>query len=171
MGRGRFSTIFTTLVVLTLLQGGIASAGWGFGVGWGWEKSGLDLEQGYDLNTVTTVTGRIVSLGPDSDGKHIIAVIDGKGETFHAVLGPPWYWNEHGLPLKTGDTVTIRGAKAIGKDGKTYLLTQRISNSATGEEANLRSDTGKPSWSGQSRSGSNRPASSGRRGGGGRHGR
>lgn len=171
MGKGRFSIIFTTLVVLTVLQGGIASAGWGFGAGWGWEKSGLDLEEGYDLNTVTTVTGRVVSVAPDSDGKHLIAVIDGKGETFHAALGPPWYWNEHGIALKPGDPVTVRGAKAIGKDGKTYILSQRIANSSTGEEIALRSDSGKPGWTGQSRSRSSRPAGFGRRGGGGRHGR
>ncbi|ANA39389.1 MULTISPECIES: hypothetical protein [Geobacter] len=170
MNRGRSTLILTILVLLALFHAGNATAGWGFGFGWGWEKSGLDLDEGYDLNTVVTVTGTIASVEPGGNGTHMLVTIKEGEDTVVLALGPRWYWNENGFPLKPGDRLTARGAKAIGKDGTIYLLTQKVGNSSTGGETVIRSDAGRPFWSGSGRGNTTRPTSPVRRGGG-RHGR
>ena len=62
------------------------------------------------------------------------------------VLGPRWYLQHDDLNWKAGDTISVRGSKAQGKDGLTYLLAEW----ANGPEGSLvlRSDAGRPGWSG-----------------------
>ena len=57
---------------------------------------------------------------------------------------------------------------AQGKDGKTYLMVQKLSNRTTGSRVALRNDSGGPVWSGQNGNGmmSNSPAGGMQQGGG-----
>jgi hypothetical protein len=41
----------------------------------------------------------------------------------------------------------VHGALAEGKDGKRYLLTQKLTNTTTGREIVLRNKEGVPAWS------------------------
>jgi hypothetical protein len=133
----------------------------------------LNLDSGYDTNTVTTVSGRITAL--HLDGPHPLAQVKleaGSGSVM-VVLGPRTYWAEHGITLKLGDRLRVRGSKAQGKDGVVYLLAQRLSEESRGQEVALRSESGRPAWTGSGhRTGpqGNRPAmgrqSPGRSGGG-----
>lgn len=132
----------TLLLGLSLLPPISAQASWWGG---GDDRRDLNLELGYDANTVITVSGRIVTL-PEPAQSQLQAVIEANSGRINVVLGPRGYWQEHGFELKIGDEVKVRGSKAQGKDGKIYLLAQTVSESSRGQEVALRSDGGKPVW-------------------------
>lgn len=170
---GRSSTLFflaAVAIVVVLLQRP-AEAFWGFGSGGEGGASGLDLVQGYDRNTVVTATGR-VAVAPDSSADPVTIELVAGSERFVVVLGPRWYLQDDHLDWKTGDTVTARGSKAQGKDGRSYLLAQWVS-SPSGGQLVLRNETGRPAWAGGFRGGQQGAAGQQQRGGtgGGRRGR
>ncbi len=152
MGSGRFIPTFIALLLLSLGQGTHADAGWGFGQGWGWRTGGLNLDHGYDVNTVVSVTGRVMTLTV-KDERHVFAEVRADEETLYLVLGPQWYWDRHGIAIRPNDTVAAWGSKARDEEGATYILTQRVVNRTTGTEAVLRGETGKPVWAGGGRQG------------------
>ncbi|MDD2272065.1 MAG: hypothetical protein PHP95_09865 [Desulfuromonadaceae bacterium] len=122
-----------------------AHAFWGIGDD---KASGLNLETGYDANTVTTVTGRIVSLNSgDEHGNARLELVSGDLRIV-VVLGPQGYWAEHGIALKPGDSVTVRGSKAQGGDGVVYLLAQKITETSLNTSVTLRNESGQSEWSG-----------------------
>lgn len=138
---------------LVLLLGGTADAFWGFGDSGQQDKSGLDLEQGYDRNTVVQISGP-VAVPPRTLAGGLIAVdLNIQGEKIVVVLGPAWYLQNDRLDWKIGDPVTVRGSLAQGKDGRTYLLSQQVSLPG-GATIVLRGETGSPAWSGGFRGGS-----------------
>lgn len=147
MTKGRLFSIATLATVLNNLLIGLAFAGFGFGnndVG----KSGLDFAKGYDVNTVTTVTGRVVSSPQTGEKEHIFVDVKAGGETISLNLGPKSFWEKKEIPLHPNDDVTAKGSKAQGKDGKTYLMVQRLTNKTTGSQVALRNDQGRAAWSG-----------------------
>lgn len=152
MRSGRLIPTFIALVLISLGQGTHADAGWGFGQGWGWRTGGLNLDHGYDVNTVVSITGRIVALTV-KDERHTFAEVRTGDETIYLVLGPQWYWSEHGIAIRPNDRITAWGSKARDEDGATYILAQRIVNQITGAEVVLRSETGRPVWAGGGRQG------------------
>ncbi len=168
--------LFTLIAAAALLLalGGTADAFWGFGDSKGPDKSGLDLEQGYDRNTVVKISGS-VAVPPHPLAGGLIAVdLNLPGEQIVVVLGPAWYLQDDNLDWKVGDQVAVRGSLAQGKDGRTYLLSQQISIPG-GATIELRGENGSPSWSGGVRGGQKGGGSAGQvqRGGsaGGRRGR
>lgn len=149
------------LICFLLLLGGgprAAQAGWWFGQSSDGETSGLDLEQGYDQNTVVTVTGTVIRLDEGTGQGPLLAVFQTPSETLSLVLGPRSFWQERGLPLQPGDQVSVRGSKAQGRDGVVYLLVQSFTRAANGEETALRSRSGRPVWPGGNRPEHQRPA-------------
>ncbi len=167
--------ILIAAAILLVLPGGTADAFWGFGDPGQQDKSGLDLERGYDRNTVVKISGP-VAVPPRPVAGGLMAVdLNHQGEQIVVVLGPAWYLQDDNLDWKIGEQVTVRGSLAQGKDGRTYLLSQRISTSG-GATIELRGETGNPSWSGGFRGGQPGGGSGGQsqRGGsagGGRRGR
>lgn len=137
-------TIFLLLALLLISPPGV-HAFWGSG---GNKPSGLNLETGYDTNTVTTMTGRIISLQTDDDHRSAQLEIESNGVRAVVVLGPQRYWAEHGIALKAGDEVTIRGSKAQGTDGVVYVLAQKISAASQNAAVSLRNESGRPAWTG-----------------------
>lgn len=148
-----------------------AAAFWGVGSGRSAQESGLDLVEGYDLNTVVTVSGR-VEVGPDPDASPVTVTVTAGSESLVVVLGPRWYLQHDELDWPAGSAVTVRGSKAQGRDGLTYLLAERVDLPGGGELV-LRSDTGRPAWSGGGPRGGSRDAGQGimRGGSGARRGR
>ncbi len=136
---------FSAAAIVVVMLHSPAEAFWGFGTGREGAASGLDLVQGYDRNTVTTLTGRVV-VSPDPSSDPVTVEINAGYERYTVVLGPRWYLQDDNLDWNAGDTVTVRGSKAQGKDGRTYLLAQRIS--ASGGNMILRNEAGRPGWSG-----------------------
>jgi hypothetical protein len=150
---GRFRLLFFLIaaaIVVVMLQRP-AEAFWGFGSGGEGGASGLDLVQGYDRNTVVTISGRVAA-APDAAADPVTLELVAGSERFVVVLGPHWYLQDDHLEWKIGDTVTVRGSKAQGKDGRSYLLAQWIS-SASGGQLLLRNESGRPAWSGGFRGG------------------
>ncbi|MBA4424073.1 MAG: hypothetical protein C0390_13415, partial [Syntrophus sp. (in: bacteria)] len=139
--------ILIAAAALLLVLGGTADAFWGVGDSRQQDKSGLDLEQGYDRNTVVKINGS-VAVPPRPLAGGLIAVdLNLTGEQIVVVLGPAWYLQDDNLDWKIGDQVTVRGSLAQGKDGRTYLLSQQISVPG-GATIVLRGENGSPSWSG-----------------------
>jgi hypothetical protein len=146
MGRFRLLFfLFAAAIVVVMLQRP-AEAFWGFGSGGEGGTSGLDLVQGYDRNTVVTISGRVAT-SPDSSADPVTIELVAGSERFVVVLGPRWYLQDDHLDWRIGDTVTVRGSKAQGRDGRSYLLAQWIS-SPSGNPLVLRNETGRPAWSG-----------------------
>jgi len=169
MGRTRhFFFLIAAAIVVVLLQSP-AEAFLGFGSGRGGEGAGLDLEQGYDRNTVVTITGR-VAVAPDQTADPVTVEVIAGSERLVIVLGPRWYLQDDYLDWKPGETLSVRGSKAQGKDGRSYLLAQWVKSSSGGQLL-LRSQTGQTVWSGGLRN--SRPSGTGqlqRGGSGGRKG-
>lgn len=153
MNPGRFFYNIAALsIVLTCLPIATAFAGFGFGsddLG----KSGLDFNKGYDVNTVTTVRGRVLSAPRTGDKEHLFVDITAAGETVSLNLGPKAFWDGKDFQMRTNDDITAKGAIAQGKDGKTYLMVQKITNQTTGSQLTLRNENGAPAWSGRNAGG------------------
>jgi len=164
-----FFLAVVAIVVVMLQQP--AEAFWGFDSGSESGASGLDLVQGYDRNTVVMITGRVAA-APDSAADPVTVEIRVESERFVVVLGPRWYLQDDTLNWKNGDTITVRGSKAQGRDGRSYLLAQQIS-SVSGEKLVLRNEAGRPGWTGGFKGGQQGVAGQQQRGGagGGRRGR
>lgn len=140
-----FFLLIAVAIVVVLLQSP-AEAFFGFGSGRSGEGAGLDLEQGYDRNTVVMITGR-VAVAPDPVADPVTVEVIVGSERFVVVLGPRWYLQDDHLDWKTGETLSVRGSKAQGKDGRSYLLAQWV-KSSSGSQLVLRSQTGRTAWSG-----------------------
>jgi hypothetical protein len=147
----RFNILIVAAAFLILL-GGTADAFWGFGDSRGPDKSGLDLEQGYDRNTVVKVSGSVAVPPRPLAGGLVAFELNLPNERMVVVLGPAWYLQDDDLDWKVGDQVTVRGSLAQGKDGQTYMLSQQI-RTPGGTTVNLRGENGSPSWSGGLRGG------------------
>ena len=144
---------------LMLLAVASAHAFWPFSSGGGDGGSGLDLNKGYDVNTVTTVKGKVITINPEEGGGPVLIELRTSTGAVLLVAGPRWFWREHGIPVQVGDELTARGSLTEGKDGRRYLLAQKLANQRTNEEILLRGDDGVPVWSNRKQSpGPNRPS-------------
>ncbi|WP_281183862.1 hypothetical protein [Trichlorobacter lovleyi] len=161
-GTRHFFFLIVAVGVVLMLQRP-AEAFWGFGSGNDGGTSGLDLVQGYDRNTVITVTGRVAApVDPELDPVTVVVAVG--TERVIVVLGPRWYLQDDSLDWKSGDNVTVRGSKAQGKDGRSYLLAQWVS-SPSGAQLLLRNENGRPGWAGGFKGGQQGTAGQQQRGG------
>jgi len=150
MTQTRFLLILASVTMIAVLHSP-AEAFLGLGAGRDGGSSGLDLVMGYDRNTVSTITGRIAVIPDPADDPVTIEITSGT-DRFVVVVGPRWYLQDDNLAWKAGETITVRGSKAQGKDGRSYLLAQWLTTSSTGQLV-LRNGAGSPSWSGGTRTG------------------
>jgi len=111
-------------------------------------RSELNLESGYDANTVTTITGKVLTTPVAGWQRHANFDLENGGIRMVVVLGPQRYWDDNGIALKVGDSVTVRGSKAEGKGGVVYILAQRVTDTTSNLEVLLRNESGRPAWSG-----------------------
>ena len=167
MNRFRFAYFLMAAMIVVVLLQSPAEAFWGFGSGRDGGASGLDLEQGYDRNTVVTVTGRVV-VTPHAEHNDVplSLELEQSGGRLVVILGPRWYLQDDDLDWKVGENITVQGSKAQGKDGRTYLLARLVSGS-TGRQLVLRNDAGRPGWSGGFKGGQQGTGTAQQRGGAG----
>ncbi len=161
--------IFFHLLILLLIVPFSAQAFWGNDEA---TSTVLHLESGYDVNTVTTVTGQILSIQSGVDRPNLQLEIEDDGTRMIVFLGPQRYWVDQGVPLKVGDRVVVRGSKAQGQDGVIYILAQEITETSQGVAVILRDTSGHPNWAGGRMGSGNRVGSGagGNRGGSGNGG-
>lgn len=110
--------------------------------------SGLDVAAGFDVNTITTMTGKVLSI-PERKGESqhtVMSIVTSQG-TVIVVLGPWRYWEEQTITFTKNQDIAVTGSLAQGKDGNLYIFAQRIENRSSGESITLRSETGSPMWS------------------------
>lgn len=144
---GRFLSIIIFAVILNGLLTASVFAGFFGSDEKG--KSGLDLSSGYDVNTVTTRGGRVISTPYLGEKENVIVEIRSNNEILNICLGPGSNWEKRGITVNLNDELTVKGSKAQGQDGKSYLLAQKLVNKTTGAQVELRNDKGDPVWSGR----------------------
>lgn len=111
--------------------------------------SGLNVAAGFDVNTVTTLNGRVVKPPQRKDAsQHTEMSIATDHGNVTVVLGPWWFWKNQSITLSRDQEVAITGSRAQGKDGLMYLFAQRIDNRSNGQSVILRSESGAPLWAG-----------------------
>ncbi|HJV67161.1 MAG TPA: DNA-binding protein [Geomonas sp.] len=144
----RLSLISSWALLLCSLFAAPAFAGFAgfFGYGDDKGKSGLDFNRGYDVNTVTTVSGRVVSVNHWGEGDQVVIELHSGAESLNVSVGPRNFWDRKGVAVHAGDEITAKGSRAQGQDGKQYLMTQKLVNRSTGSQAELRNDKGEPAW-------------------------
>jgi hypothetical protein len=147
MKTGRFPSIMTVAVVLNCLLVSVAFAGFGFGSDDAGE-SGLDFSKGYDINTVRTISGRVVSPVRTGEQEQNIVEIRSDAKSVTLSLGPKSFLEKKAFPLQVDDEITAKGSMAQGRDGKIYMMVQKLTNRTTGAQVSLRNDRGEPGWSG-----------------------
>jgi hypothetical protein len=150
MTPGRFSSICIRAILLNSLMLGTAFAGFFGSDDKG--KSGLDFTTGYDINTVSTMSGRVISAPHSGEKENTIVEIKSGNESLNICLGPGSNWKIKGIAINVNDDLSVKGSKAQGQDGKTYVLAQRLVNKTTGSQVELRNDKGEPTWSGRNSS-------------------
>lgn len=136
---------------------------------WGSETrqnpSGLDVTTGYDVNTVTTIRGTVITPPARIDqSEHTQMTIAAKHGIVTVLLGPRAYWERQGFVINRGQEISISGSRAQGKDGSEYLFAQKLDNISNSTTITLRTETGSPLWS---RSGSGSGSGAGQRSGSG----
>lgn len=168
MKTGRFFSLLILMTVLQFMTAESSRAAFGFG-GDDLGKSGLDFNKGYDLHTVTTITGRVISSPRVDDKGNVLADVKSGDEIVSLSLGTKSFWEKNQISISPNDEITAKGSKAQGKDGQTYLLVQKLTNKTNNAQVTVRSERGNANSSGRGGSGmmSNSPAGGMMRGGGG----
>jgi hypothetical protein len=150
--KGRIFYALVSAVMLNCAWAGTVCAGFWSSDDKG--KSGLDFNRGYDLNTVSTVTGRATSPPRSGEKDNLFLEIKVVNETLSVSLGPASHWEKLGIALNANDEVSVKGSRAQGLDGKSYLLAQKLVNRTAGAQVELRNEKGEPAWTARGMNGS-----------------
>lgn len=119
---------------------------------WGRESrdatSGLNVAAGFDVNTITTIRGTVLT-PPARQGQeeHTTMTVASSQGAVTAVLGPWGYWEKQGVTFTINQELAMTGSLAQGKDGALYLFVQHLENRSNGGTITLRSETGTALWS------------------------
>jgi len=141
--------IIFIIVTLAMIAGGHQDEARAF---WGSDTrqnpSGLDVTAGYDVNTVTTIRGTVISPPARIDqSEHTQMTVTTQQGVVTVLLGPWDYWQQQNFTVSRGQDVSITGSRAQGKDGSLYLFAQKLDNKTSGTSITLRAETGSPFWS------------------------
>ncbi|HOM08446.1 MAG TPA: hypothetical protein PLW40_12270 [Syntrophales bacterium] len=116
--------------------------------GWYW---GSPVAPGYDRTAVVEMEGVAlhVDMSPQRGGASL--QMAAQGESVTVTLGPVWYLRRQDVDIKTGDQLTVKGAKTKTREGKVYLAAAVIKNLRTGRILTLRDEDGRPLWTSKKR--------------------
>jgi hypothetical protein len=137
-----------TSVVLLTAEGALGQSDmmrWRHSAGWG---SGSQYGRLYDLQTIETISGKIVSIErmtPMSGMSHgIRLMVKTAKETIPIHLGPQWYVTNQDIQLQVNDRVDIKGSR-ITFNGKPAIIAAEVKK---GDKIlTLRDSNGLPLWS------------------------
>ncbi len=82
------------------------------------------------------LSGVVVSVN-----ENLLAFQTADGAALAAMLGPPWFWSENGIPLNPGDQIELEGFESPD-----HMELNWIVNLTTGERLDLRTPDGMPVW-------------------------
>jgi mono/diheme cytochrome c family protein len=111
-----------------------------------WRDSGT--APGQSNQGAGSETPAIVEQGPKIAVQGIVAAIENNmltiqtldGALVEAMLGPPWFWSEHGIVLNVGDAISLEGFESAD-----HMEVNWITNQTSGETKVLR-ENGMPVW-------------------------
>lgn len=136
------------MLCLVLTTASFAQQGmqWRGGGGWG---AGGPYNRVYDLKTVETVSGEVVSVDVITPmkgmcyGVHL--TLKTQKESISVHLGPGWYIENQDTKIEPKDKVEVKGSRIVF-DGKPAIIAAEVKK---GEETlRLRDEKGFPFWSG-----------------------
>ncbi len=123
-------------------QGGMNHKGSG---GWGMQGQYSKM---YDVKTVETISGKVVSvttITPEkgmSAGVHLMLKTDKTTISVH--LGPAWYIENQDIKIATGDKIEVKGSR-ITFEGKPAIIAAEVQKG--NDMLVLRNENGIPVWS------------------------
>ena len=141
----------TVIVLLSLF---FTAESFAQGMGGSGRGPGSQPSRQYNLSTVETLRGEVVSVDKiplqrgTSYGVHLKVKTD--KETIPVHLGPGWYLDKQPVQIKPQDQVTVTGSR-ITYQGKPAILAAEVQKG--GETLKLRDQNGIPLWSGGKRGG------------------
>jgi hypothetical protein len=110
-------------------------------------RSGIPFPGGFDENTVGEIRGRVTGILLPASGPVQIQVLAGR-DPYTVIASPSWYWTDIGAEATEGTELLVRGSKALGADGRLYIIAQEIRVQETGKSLVFRDDAGQPFWTG-----------------------
>jgi hypothetical protein len=111
------------------------------------EESGIRYPEGFDLNTVGRIQGKVFGFFEPENGP-VRFYLSSKRETYTVIISPKWYWNDLGVKITDGEEVSVLGSKSLGKDNNLYIIAQEIRLLNTGQSLVFRGSNGSPLWKG-----------------------
>lgn len=139
----------SSLVKTAFLAAALAVAPWT--PGWAaaedpiYAECGIHYPDGFDVNTLSDVKGRVVGVEQPSKGP-VRFEVDSGTERYTVLTGPRWYWSDVNPRLSAGDEVVVRGSKSLGTNGRLYVVAQEVR--VSGRTVVFRSASGAPLWTG-----------------------
>lgn len=116
----------------------------------------------FDPNTVTTISGEIVSVdqitnprrnsqnsqnnNTQNNHQGIHLTLKSGGETIDVHVGPSWYLAKENMVLTAGDQITIKGSQ-VSQNNRSFFIAQEITKG--NQVLILRDKDGIPLWRGQ----------------------
>jgi hypothetical protein len=110
-------------------------------------ESGIHYPGGFDPNTVGEVLGKAHGYFQPESGPVRFQLISTK-ETYTILVSPAWYQRDLEKKISDGTEVRVQGSKSLGKDGKLYIIAQKIKILSSGETMAFRNEDGYPLWKG-----------------------
>lgn len=141
------TTVFTVMGLLALTDASAQRQGMGKGSG-GW-GAGAPYGRMYNLQTVETIKGEVVSLDriTPMKGMHsgLHAMVKTDKETLSVHLGPEWYLENQDMGIEVKDKIEVKGSR-VTFEGKPALIAAEVRKG--GQVLTLRDASGVPAWSG-----------------------
>jgi hypothetical protein len=104
-------------------------------------------ERDYDLKTVETISGYVLSIEKTTPAKRrgywVDLMLQTGNETIAVQLGPAWYIDKQTPRIEANDTITVTGSR-LTLDGRSAIVAADITKG--NELLKLRDDNGIPVW-------------------------
>lgn len=133
------------------------------------ENSGIRYPEGFDVNTVGEVKGKVQSLIRPEKGPVIFDLLTAS-ETYKVIAAPSWFIDDLKIKMAEGDEIRIVGSKAVGKDSNLYIVARDIYAAGSSRPVSIRDSSGEAQWRSSSGSTGSRGGYGGSGGDGGRGG-
>jgi hypothetical protein len=133
------------------------------------ENSGIRYPEGFDVNTVGEVKGKVQNLIRPEKGPVIFDLLTAS-ETYKVIAAPSWFIDDLKIRVVEGDEIKIVGSKAVGKDSNLYIVARDIYTAGSSKPVSIRDSSGEAQWRSPSGSTGSRGGYGGSGGYGGRGG-
>jgi hypothetical protein len=109
------------------------------------QSSGIRFPEGFDVNTIGAVKGRVSALARPDVGP-VRFRLETDLDVYAVLVAPYSFWRELGVQVENGDIVVVRGSKTVGRDGRLYIVAQTIKQNGGRYAYKFRTNDGDPLW-------------------------